>query len=65
MESATIHLRIPEVDVTKSFYSRVGDDYRLYIPKDFRENVVKVEPGDLVWLIVGTVIAKRERVILP
>jgi bifunctional DNA-binding transcriptional regulator/antitoxin component of YhaV-PrlF toxin-antitoxin module len=51
------------LDLSKSFYSRVGDDYRVYIPKEFRE-AVRVMPGDTLWLIVGTIIARNERVIL-
>jgi bifunctional DNA-binding transcriptional regulator/antitoxin component of YhaV-PrlF toxin-antitoxin module len=52
------------LDLSKSFYARVGDDYRIYIPKEVRR-VVRVEPGDTVWMIVGTVIPGGRRVLIP
>ena len=62
MELATIK---NVLDVSKSFYAKVGDDYRLYIPKEFREKVLRVEPGDIVWVIIGTIIPKYDRVMIP
>ncbi|MEM4154980.1 MAG: hypothetical protein QXW52_09215 [Candidatus Caldarchaeum sp.] len=49
----------------KSFYAKVDSDYRIYIPRHFRENVVRINPGDVLWLVVGTVIREQERLILP
>jgi len=55
------------LDLSRSFYARVGDDYRIYIPKEFREAVERIEPGDMIWVIIGTVIPnpKSDRVIVP
>jgi bifunctional DNA-binding transcriptional regulator/antitoxin component of YhaV-PrlF toxin-antitoxin module len=61
MVTATINSIL---DLSKSFYARVGDDYRLYIPREFRE-VMKIEPGDMMWIIVGTVLSKKSRVVMP
>jgi len=52
------------IDLSKSFYARVGDDYRIYIPREVRR-VVRVDPGDVVWIIVGTVIPGEKRVVIP
>jgi len=41
-----------------SFYARVGDDYRIYIPKYFRE-ALNIYEGDLVHVVVATVIRRR------
>ncbi|MEM2234011.1 MAG: AbrB/MazE/SpoVT family DNA-binding domain-containing protein [Nitrososphaerota archaeon] len=53
------------LDLSKSFYAKVAGDYRVYIPAEFRR-ALDVKPGDVVWLIVGTVIsAGGSRVIVP
>lgn len=46
------------VDFSKSFYAKVGDDYRISIPKTFRE-AVGIHEGDIVHVIIGTVIRGR------
>ncbi|MEM1557396.1 MAG: AbrB/MazE/SpoVT family DNA-binding domain-containing protein [Thermoproteota archaeon] len=48
------------VDLARSFYARVGDDYRVTIPKIVRE-VEKIIEGDTVLLIIGTVIHNERR----
>ncbi|MEM0232580.1 MAG: AbrB/MazE/SpoVT family DNA-binding domain-containing protein [Candidatus Nezhaarchaeales archaeon] len=55
---------IGTVDLTKSFYAKVGDDFRVTIPKPIRE-VEKIVEGDIVLLIVGTVIRSERRMKIP
>jgi len=43
---------------TQSFYAKVGDDFRIYIPKHFRE-ALKIYEGDIVGVIVATIIRKK------
>ncbi|MEM2233826.1 MAG: hypothetical protein QXP81_09855 [Nitrososphaerota archaeon] len=52
------------VDASRSFYARVGSDYRVHIPSMIRE-IEGIEPGDVVWLLIGTVIKQGKRVIVP
>ncbi|MEM1944137.1 MAG: hypothetical protein QXE50_05940 [Nitrososphaerota archaeon] len=53
------------LEAHKSFYAKVDSDYRIYIPRNFRENIVRINPGDVLWLIVGTVIRESERIVVP
>jgi len=46
-----------------SFYARVGDDYRIYIPRCFRE-AVGIYEGDLVNVVIATVI-RRKTIYIP
>lgn len=57
MVTATINIVL---DLSKSFYARVGGDYRIYLPKEIRDRE-SINEGDLVWLVVGTVIHSKSR----
>ena len=53
------------IDLSKSFYAKVSDEYRIYIPTEFRRTS-NIKPGDIVWVIIGTIIPKDDRrVIIP
>jgi AbrB family looped-hinge helix DNA binding protein len=56
--SGTVVSGTQVVSIAPSFYAKVGDDYRIYIPKVFRETMGICE-GDIIHVIVGTIIRSR------